>query len=139
MISTIIIVSLALYWLARETDYMRIKLLVGVSCEVGACCAWRLLDNYVTEDMRQELRRRSNNGHKLTWGEFKDYIDPLCGWGYAYQYSNFKPPVSLELVTGHSKITVTNCTDIKAINEVIRVYKNPFAGLKKPVLARLAV
>ena len=129
MISTIIIVSLALYWLARETDYMRIKLLAGVSCEVGVCCAWRLLDSQITDDMKRELRKRSNNGHKLTWGEFKDYIDPLCGWGYAWQFRDFEPEYKIELIAEHSHYTMRT-QNVKILKDAFRVYRNPYLKVK---------
>lgn len=138
MIPALLAIAVAMAYLLHETDWMRVRLLVGPMFEVGACCQWRLPDSAVTEDMRHELIQLTRNG-KHTQGEFVGWMTPLCGWGYAYQYRNFRPSMSLELVTEHSRITVTGCTDIKAINEVIRVYKNPFAGLKKPVLARLAV
>jgi len=140
MITALLSIGLALLYLLYETDWLRIRLLIGDMFEGGACCEWHLPNSAVTEDMRDELIRITRNGRHGV-GEFVDWLAPLCGWGYAYQYRNFKPPVSLQLVTEHSRITITNCTDTKALNEVIKAYKNPLPKqtMKRIKMARLSL
>uniref|UniRef100_A0A6M3LJV6 Uncharacterized protein n=1 Tax=viral metagenome TaxID=1070528 RepID=A0A6M3LJV6_9ZZZZ len=128
----IILIGLAFYWLLIETDYLRIRLYAGVICEIGACCDWRLSDNQVTKDMKEELIKRSNNGHKLKWGEFKDYMIPLCGWGYAYQFRDFAPEYKIELISEHSHYT-WRTQDTGKLRDAFRVYRNPYLKVKLKV------
>ena len=128
MIATIVIVSLAFYWLFYESDWLQVNLR-GVLCETGSCCDWRLQDTQVTKDMKRELINLSNNGHILKWGEFKDYMIPLCGWGYAYQFRDFQPEYKIELIAEHSHYTMrTNNTQI--LRDAFRVYRNPYLKVK---------
>jgi len=76
MIATIAIIMIAFIWLGYETDWMRVRLLADQYFIIGECCSWRLADNQVSEDMKQELIRRTNNGYKPTYGGgFKEYTE----------------------------------------------------------------
>ena len=105
MIITLVIIIGFYLWLLYKTDWLKIRLPVGIQCTYTASCQWRLSDNAVTNDMKLELVGLSNNGHKLAWGEFKVWMIPLCGWGYAYQYRNFAPEYKIELIAPGSKYT----------------------------------
>ncbi len=120
MIATIIIVSLALYWLALETDYLRINLMIPL-CENGACCHWHMPDTAVDDDMRHELIRSWTNLDKLTRARFLSGEEsPLCGWGYAYQYRNYAPDCKVEMSIGNIRYNIT-FRDTKVIKDVMRV------------------
>uniref|UniRef100_A0A6H1ZW94 Uncharacterized protein n=1 Tax=viral metagenome TaxID=1070528 RepID=A0A6H1ZW94_9ZZZZ len=70
MIPALVAIAVATAYLLHETDWLRIRLLVGDMFETGACCQWRLPDSAVTESMKQELynlkwgRARHNPGEK---------------------------------------------------------------------------
>ena len=128
MIATTLIIGLALYWLLRESDYLR-ENLMPVLCQIGACSDWRLQDSQVTEDMKHELIKLSANNHRLKWGEFKEYMTPLCGWGYAYQFKDFKPEYKIELIDGTYRQTMRT-DNIAVLKDAFRVNRNPYIKVK---------
>ena len=94
MIATIIIVSLALYWLARETDYLRIRLLVGILAYDDSDYETEydgsdsvFLDDYELqakesiEDIAYEAWLKKRYEPKYVYGGFPDKsIDPRDKW-----------------------------------------------------------
>ena len=128
MLGLIIWLVICFTWLLYETDWLRVRLPVGITCELS--CEWRLADSAITEAMKTELINLSNNGHKLhSQGEFQNNIDPLCGWGYAYQYQHFTPEYKVELIAPGSKYTFrTESTEI--LRDAFRVYRNPYLKVK---------
>ena len=136
MIATIIIFSIAFYWLLVETDWLQVRLLAGISCIVGTCSDWRLADNQVTDDMKRELYNSNGRyGKRHSTGEFVEWMNPLCGWGFAYQYRNFKPEYKIELIDEHSHYTMrTNNTEI--LRDAFKVYRNPYTKVKTLATAR---
>ena len=132
MIATILTVSLALYWLLRESDWLRVNLMTEL-CQIGACSDWRLQDSQVTDDMKIELRRAwfSNNGDKYSKILDSHLLDgqPLCGWGYAYQFRDFKPEYKIELIDGTYKQTMQT-DNIAILRDAFRVNRNPYIKVK---------
>ena len=130
MIGLIIWLVICLIWLLYETDFMRVRLLVGSQCQIGECCNWRLPDSAVTKDMKQELISKARGNGKLhNLGEFSLHMVPLCGWGYAYQYKNFEPEYKIELIAPGSKYTFRT-QSIPILRDAFRVYRNPYLKVK---------
>ena len=127
MIGLIIWLIICFSWLLYETNYMRVRLPMGITCE--PFCQWRLPDSKVTKKMRQELIDLPSNGHRRAWGEFKDYMTPLCGWGYAYQYKDFRPEYKIELIAPGSHYTFRT-SSIPVLRDAFRVYRNPYLKVK---------
>lgn len=130
MIGLIIWLVICFTWLLYETDWVRVRLLAGHQCLTGECCDWRLPDKVVTLAMQRELINLSNNGgRRRSNGEFKEYMSPLCGWGFAYQFRNFKPEYKIELIAPGSHYTFrTESTQI--LRDVFRVYRNPYLKVR---------
>ena len=135
MIPTILSITLMLYWLLHETDYLRVRLIIGSYqvCEIGECCQWRLPDCAVTQDMKQELIGSWRNGNKKTnlWLSTLETSDSnlLCGWGYAYQYREFEPEYTVELLRPGYHATM-HIKDQTIFKDVMRVYRNPYTKVK---------
>lgn len=132
MIVTILSISLALFWLLVETDYLRVCL-TGFSYELGSSCPWRLPDNLVTDEMRQALINRWNCAKGLTKIQLAMYeqglLEPLFGWGYAYQFQDFQPEYKIELIGEHHKFTFKT-QDTNVLRDCFRVYRNPYLKVK---------
>ena len=129
MIATIAILTLALYWLLRETDYMRIRLLIG---------AW-----YVPVEYR-----------RATWDKLKPYknlpnfmrmhgYDPLCGWDWLKNHEHVLPDYSLYLAINNVRYTMTfgeSATD-GMLTEVMKVNTKkhkPYTGPRGKSLGPVA-
>ena len=125
MIIGLTLILTSFIWLLYETDWMRVRLPVGIICEPR----WYMPDSAVTKVMKQELIDLSRNGYKRSWGEFKNWMSPLCGWGYAYQYRNFTPEYKVELISDHAKYTFRT-SSIPILRDAFRVYRNPYLKVK---------
>lgn len=126
---SLIIVGLAFIWLGYETNWMRVRLFVGIAIKTGACCDWKLSDSRVTDIMKRKLYDLSFGKARRSWGEFKDWIEPLCGWGYAYQYKDFKPEYRIELISEHAKYTMRT-ESVSILRDAFKVYRNPWLKVK---------
>ncbi len=129
MTLTIISLILAFLWLGYETDWLRVRLLAGLGIEPGTCSEWKLLNSKVTKDMKRDLIKNwqlNKIGNALFSG---NHLQPLCGWGFAYQYRNFTPEYKVELITEHSKITMRT-KSIPVLRDAFRVYRNPYLKVK---------
>lgn len=128
MLGLMIWLVICFTWLLYETDFMKVRLPIGIICELS--CEWRLADNQVTKDMKRELVNLSLSNKKLhNRGEFCYHIPPIGGWGFAYQYRNFTPEYKVELIAPGSKYTFrTESTQI--LRDAFRVYRNPYLKVK---------
>lgn len=129
----ILIIALSFTWLLYETRCLTIRLPRWELCPVGACCEWRLTDSAVTDDMKIELRKQWF-GHSNTKADkiLRSHLwqgQPLFGWGYAYQYQNFRPPYEVQLITGTSKFTA-HSTNMRDLRDAFRVWRNPYLKIK---------
>jgi len=66
MIPSIIIISLAMYWLLLETDCLRIRLMIGEPVEYERK-SWL------------ELKPSTTNRNDPFWLKFPEHMEPLCG------------------------------------------------------------
>jgi hypothetical protein len=120
MLISILIISIAFGILLKETDYLRIRLYVGSICADGDCCQWHFKDEWVTPDMKHELLRLWTNLPKQTLARMESGIqDPLCGWGYAWQYHDFIPECKVEMNLANVRYKM----DIKAPGIIEQVMK----------------
>ena len=130
---TLIAITLSVYWLLRETDYLRVRLLVGEYCLVGDSCQWRLPDSAVDFGMKVELLKQWRNGNKKTnlWLSTLETSDSnlLCGWGYAYQYREFEPEYTVELLRPGYHATM-HIKDQTIFKDVMKVFRNPYLKVK---------
>jgi hypothetical protein len=131
MITTILIVGTAFYWLLYETQWLTINLCQWL--EIGACCQWHLPDSAVDKDMKQELLQswfNTKSVDKIMRCHFDlPDMQPLFGWGYAYQYRNLKPEYKVELIDGTSKVTI-NSNSQPHLRDAFRVWHNPYIKVK---------
>ena len=114
MIATIIILSLAFTWLGYETDWMRIRLVVGIE---SLPPNWLLFD----------------------WSKWKRYMIPICGWEWIKCHHHPTPEYKIELIAPSSKYTIkSNC--VPALRDAFRVYRNPYLkiNLRKPTYWELS-
>ena len=117
MISTIIIMIAALAWLMYETDYMRVRLLVGESTQPIVYKTW--------EELKPCDVRKTDAG----WLRFPKSIAPLTGWDWLLNTMHIIPEYKVELIAEHSKITMrTQNTSI--LRDCFRVYRNPYLKVK---------
>lgn len=135
----VIIIGLAFAWLLIETDYMRVRLYMGVSCKRGDCCEWRLSESQVTKQMKHELLCIWELS-KVDRAKFDgEHIAPLFGWAYAYQFRHFTPEYIVELIGQGYKTTIRSHST-QALRDACRVNRNPHLkiNLRKPSYGELA-
>lgn len=93
MIACIVLVSLALTWLAKETDWMRVRLLVGIECiplEYERK-SWEDLSHTQPERYQPNFMRM-NNG--------TEHFSPLCGWDWLKNTMHVIPEYKIYLAIG---------------------------------------
>lgn len=132
MIPALLVIASAFAWLLYETDFMRIRLLVGLDFQIGDCCIWRLPDEAVTNDMKRELLEmwRDRRVDKIMLGHLRQpNAQPLGGWGYAYQHRGFQVEYKIELINTHHKYTFRS-NDARILRDAFRVYRNPYLKVK---------
>ena len=113
MIVMIMGLALAFLWLGYESDWMRVRLLVG-----------------------QEL---SPNWLAFDWSKWKQHIEPICGWDWIQNRYHPIPIYKIELITPTAKYTIRS-QSIQALRDAFRVYRNPYIkiNLRKPTYSDLA-
>jgi len=149
MIPTIIILLGALYWLLRETDYLRVRLLVGEPIDLGKLwidtfvplvglrtlkyglsehehiASWR--DNPVGYVIRQSL-----NGKARTNGHYEILVSPcvedvLCGKKWVDKHWNdladYKPEVFMAIGGVRYNMTIKKPEIIKDVMRVNHLSK----------------
>lgn len=127
MILSILIIAFA--WLMYETDWLRVRLPVGLICKSGECCDWRLSENQVTSQMINELLCKWDI-NKVQRAMFDSgHLKPLFGWAFAYQYRNLMPEYKIELIDEHSKYTMRT-ESMPVLRDAFRVYRNPYLKVK---------
>jgi len=107
-------------WLLYESKWLTVRLLVGLE---------RFADSAVTDRMKGELLTQwplSKIQHAL-FG--RDYMQPLFGWGYCWQYKDFKPVYEVELVGEHYR-TIMHSNDTQVLRDAFRVNRNPYLKVK---------
>lgn len=85
--------------------------------------------------MKAELTSKWFDSMGSKWGRIsralfeQGNLDPLCAWGYAYQYQNFMPEYKIELITPTAKYTIKS-KSIPHLRDAFRVYRNPYLKVK---------
>ena len=129
MTAAVIIIALAFAWLGYETDWLRVKLLVGIECAVGGCCPWRMSDSAVTEAMKDSLINSWESRHALNKVQVAlldgGHMTPMCGWGYAFQFRDFRPEYKIELIDEHCHFTMQTA-NTSVLRDAFRVWRNPY-------------
>ena len=115
MLSTIIIVSMAYAWLLKETNFLRIHLLVGKLP--------------VPKQHEPKVTRQQINDMRLTWNISPAIEQPLCSWLWLRANQWFKyPPCYVELRLDHTthKITVPlNGKGKDLVKEIMSINTKP--------------
>ncbi len=119
MILPILITILGILWIGYETNW-QYRIILTPKYPIGDCCQWRLQDNQVDNIAKANLMKM----WKLNGSYSGGHLEPLCGWGFAYQYRYFMPEYKVELIEPHARYTLaTNNTEI--LRDCFRVYRNP--------------
>ena len=122
------IILLAFIWLGYETKWLTIRL--GA---VAPITHLYLSDSAVTSDMRHELLGVWFGGKavdKILRCHFDQLgAQPLFGWGFAYQYKDFKPEYKIELLGPGYKTTIVS-ENTNTLRDAFRVNRNPWIKIK---------
>lgn len=120
MIATIIIVSLALGWLGKETDWLTVRLLIGAEAVIIE------YQRKSWEDL--EPRGRLNKQYPF-WLRFPEHMAPLCGLEWLRNTMHVIPEYKIELIGETYKTTIhSHSTD--ALRDAFRVNRNPRIKVK---------
>ena len=88
----------AFAWLGYESDWMRVRLMVG-----------DLAPNWLAFD----------------WSKWKQYMEPICGWDWIQNHYHPTPEYKVVLIGEHSKYTIRSHS-VPALRDAFRVYRNPY-------------
>lgn len=113
MIATSIIIGVALLWLAYETDYMRVRLLVGKLAVVYERKSWGELKPWIITK------------HHPFWLRHPDNMSPLCGLAWLENTMHVIPEYKIELNTGgvHYKMNIKTHSILKEVMKANRLTK----------------
>lgn len=102
----------------------------------GQCSQWRMSDDSVDFDMRQTLCARwlkSKGIDKLQYARLSTGAQsPLCGWGYAWQYQDFKPDYTIQILTPDNMRFTVKSDSVKHINMAMRAITGHKVALNWP-------
>ena len=119
MIATIIITGLAFAWLGYETDWMLVRLPMGID-------TLPIEQKYKTWE---ELKPGKILKAHPFWLRFPDLMEPMGGWDWVKNTMHIIPEVKIELIAEHSHYTMrTENTDI--LRDAFRVYRNPYLKVR---------
>jgi len=118
MIATILIVSLAFYWLLLETDWLRIRLLYGAIAQIIEYRkSW------------EELKPHDIKKNHPFWMRFPEHMEPLCGWHWLEETMHIIPDYKIELIGTGYKTTIRS-QSTEALRDAFRVNRNPHIKIK---------
>ena len=106
-------------WLAYETDWMRIRLIVGAIPPVL---------EYPTKTW-EELKPYPIKKTDQTWLRFPGIMSPLCGWDWLTKTQHIMPEYRIELVGESYRTTITS-SNAQALKDAMRVNRNPWIHVK---------
>ena len=116
MIIASIIIGLAFIWLGYETNWVRVRLLVGIETST----------KYKTW---AELKPWSTKKSDPMWLRFPKIMEPLSGWDWLENTMHIIPEYTIELITDTSKITMRS-QNMSILRDAFKVYRNPWAKVK---------
>jgi len=108
MITGIALMAISFLWLLYESNFLRIRLLVGVeSIELPIELEYKAWDEFDW-----------TGWEKLTF----QATEPICGWGWVKSHQHPVPVYNIELKINGSKQTITNAAP-QALGEVMKIYR----------------
>ena len=113
MIATIIILGIAFYWMLRETDYLRVKLLVG---PYHAPIVYEYEDWETIEARLKNLPRKAMPDYIV----MPDNYPPLCGWDWLKNRQHAIPLNKIQLDFGTRRYDMT-VNDPDKLKDIIKV------------------
>ena len=136
MIVLIITIITAFYWLLRETDYMRVRLLVGIELPV-------------IEYEEPERIDWDDCISRYGTDQLQFATDPICGWDWLKNNTHPIPQLKVSFTSGgvrynwdikdlkilKAAITATH-TKVKH-NGHLKLHKNKLGGLVAPLPAKI--
>lgn len=122
MILSLIIIALAFYWMLWETDYLRVRLLVGAIPQSELLV-------YKTWDELRETIGIIPNKQKPFWFKYPENMQPLCGLNWLETTEHIVPEYKIVLISESSKITMRT-NSIPVLRDCFRVYRNPYIKVK---------
>lgn len=112
MIATIIIIGLALSWLAYETDYLRIRLLVG---------PW-IVPLIYKRDTWENISRNLKPNPVPFWWKHPYNMEPLCGREWLENHQHVLPEYKIVLDFGTIRHTINVCPgNEQLLNNVVKI------------------
>ncbi len=113
------------YWLMRETNWLRIRLLVGEFPEP---------DTTVRKSWT-ELTEINHIPHKYQpfWMKYPTLMQPLCGWDWLQNTMHVIPEYKVVLISAHYKSTMTvkACEGAASVlRDAFRVNRNPYLKVR---------
>jgi len=112
----LILIVIAFIWLGYETDWMRVRLLVGVQSSEHRK-SWLDLKPYTT---------KKTDPFWLRWPEI---MEPMCGLKWLEETMHIIPEYKIELISPGCKQTIRS-ESVPALRDAFRVYRNPYIKIK---------
>ena len=120
MIVCILIIVLALLWLTKETDYFRVRLLIGDMPDPVQRESW---------DVLKTIALRIPDKQKPFWLKNPDLMEPLCGLAWLENTMHVVPEYKIELINCVHKYTIRS-NNASCLRDAFRVYRNPYLKVK---------
>ena len=139
MIATIIIISLALYWLMRETAWLTVRLPVGKS-DAGTSTGIDILNRQLEPAEREYAKRQAIVSEEARrdaiMSSIKSSLSPnvkdiLCGWKWVKLHLDIVPLCTFELRNNGNRQCM-NFTNGKAVRGAVKSVMNIYTGKYRP-------
>ncbi|MFA5153239.1 MAG: hypothetical protein WC554_11810 [Clostridia bacterium] len=143
MIATILIVSLAFYWLLRETDYFRIHLIRGaIPVKAKAYAAYKAYSTlsrkktyevpiYTGDNIPDDIEAEGFRTYNIVLSPGVDNV--LCGWDWLNQHvadlENYNPKVYMSIGNVRYDMVIKDPSIIKDIVRVNHLTKREIQAL----------
>lgn len=124
-------------WLLYETDWMRVRLPVGIISELPQCryISWNDLENLAQAipDKQKPFWLKHPINIKTIWGlnnqPLGASMEPLCSWEWLKNRLHIIPEYKIELISATSRYTFRT-QSIPVLQDAFRVYRNPYLKVK---------
>ena len=113
MIVTILIVSLAFYWLLYETDYLRVRLLCGAYIQIIE------YQHQSWEEIEPKIKSMPDR-FKPFWYKYPEHMHPLCGMDWLENTQHAIPEYHFYMTIGGCRYTM-NIKKDNVLKDVMRV------------------
>jgi len=122
MITLTSILILAFIWLLAETDWLRIRLLIGVN-------ATPIVYQYKTWEEILAMLPCKLTKNDPGWLRFPGNMAPLTGWDWLHNTMHIIPEYKIELIGIGYKTTI-NSNSMPHLRDAFRVNRNPYIKVK---------